>query len=58
MKTSPALKKAKANWESKQEHITFRVPAGKRKKIQVHANKIGESVNKMLNRIVDEELKK
>ena len=58
MKSSKALKRAKAKWESKQEHITFRVPAGKRKKIQTHAKAKGESVNHMLNRIVDEELNK
>lgn len=53
-----AQKKAHKKYEAdKIEHVKFRVPKGKRALIQECANKNDESVNAMLNRLVDEEIK-
>ena len=57
--TSDAQKKASAKYETeKTDNIRFRVPKGKRELIHACAEKNGESVNAMLNRIVDREIKK
>lgn len=54
-----AQKKAHKKYETeKVEHVKFRVPKGKRALIQECANKNNESVNAMLNRLVDEEITK
>lgn len=54
-----AQKKAHKKYESeKVESIRFRVPKGKRDKIQQCADLNGESVNAMLNRLVDIEIEK
>ena len=42
----------------KVESIRFRVPKGKKTLIQQAAETNGESVNAMLNRLVDKEIKK
>lgn len=39
------------------DHISFRVPKGHRKVIQVHAEKMGESVNAFITRAVRETMK-
>lgn len=52
-------KDANKKYESeKVESIRFRVPKGKRAKIQECASKNGESVNEMLNRLTDEEIRR
>lgn len=57
--SSEALKRAKKKWESeKVEQLTVRVKKGKRHTIADCAAKNHESVNRMLNRLIDEELKK
>ena len=57
--TSDAQKKAAAKYETeKTDNIRFRVPKGKRELIHACAEKNGESVNAMLNRLVDREIKK
>ena len=57
--TSDAQKKASAKYETeKTDNIRFRVPKGKRELIHTCAEKNGESVNAMLNRLVDREIKK
>ncbi|MGN1406458.1 MAG: hypothetical protein ACI4WM_09290 [Erysipelotrichaceae bacterium] len=57
--SSEALKRAKKKWESeKVEQLTVRVKKGKRQVIADCAAKNHESVNRMLNRLIDEELKK
>lgn len=59
MKATKAQKLASKKWEEENnESIRFRVPKGKRKIIQKCAAANNESVNTMLNRIVDVEIKK
>ena len=54
-----ANKNALKKYESeKGEQVKFRVPKGKRALIQECANKNNESVNAMLNRLVDDEISK
>ena len=57
--TSEAQKKASAKYEKeKTENVRFRVPKGKKELVDACAKKNGESVNAMLNRLVDEEIKR
>ena len=57
--TTQAQKNANQKYETeKVESIRFRVPKGKRAKIQEKKKKNGESVNEMLNRLTDEEIEK
>ena len=57
--TTQAQKNANQKYETeKVESIRFRVPKGKRAKIQECATKNGESVNEMLNRLTDEEIER
>lgn len=59
MKSSEALSRAKKKWEADSvEHITLRVPKGKRELVQKCAEANDESVNQMINRLLDEEIKK
>lgn len=54
-----SIKKAQAKYEAeKVESIRFRVPKGKKALIQDCAKKNNESVNAMLNRLADEEIKR
>lgn len=56
---STPRKEASARYEkNKVESIRFRVKKGKRIQIQKCANKNNESVNAMLNRLVDNEIQK
>ena len=53
-----AQKRADEKWrKEKIERITFRVPKGKRDLIQRCAEINGESVNSLLNRLTDAEIK-
>ena len=55
MAPSDAQRKARDKWlTEKVEDVKFRVPKGKKAKIQAHATAQGESVNAFLNRAVDE----
>lgn len=57
MKTSEAQKRATEKYEAeKVEAIRVRVPKGMRVKIKEYAAKNGESVNEMINRLIDKEL--
>ena len=59
MKATKAQKLASKKWEEENnESIRFRVPKGKRKIIQKCAAANNESVNAMLNRLVDKEINK
>lgn len=59
MKASEAQKQASKKWEDNNiESVRFRVPKGKRELIQECAIKNNESMNSMLNRLVDTEIKK
>ena len=56
---SEAQKRASKNYEENSvESVRFRVPKGRRKLIQECADKNNESVNGMLNRLVDKEINK
>lgn len=59
MKASEAQKRASKKWEDENiESVRFRVAKGKKELIQECAIKNNESVNSMLNRLVDTEIKK
>ena len=59
MKKSEAQKRASKKWDAeKVERITLRVPKGKKEIISKHASKNNESINAMINRLIDDELKK
>lgn len=59
MKATDAQKQASKKWEDENnESIRFRVPKGRRKVIQKCAAANDESVNTMLNRLVNKEIKK
>ena len=59
MKSSEALSKAKKKWEAGAvDHITLRVPKGKRELVQKCAEASNESVNQMINRLLDTEIHK
>lgn len=59
MKASEAQKKASIKYEEeKVESVRFRVPKGKKRLIQKCAKENGESVNGLLNRLVDDEIAK
>jgi len=59
MAPSEAQKRATAKWQKeKVEEIKFRVPKGKKERIQAHAARHGESVNAFLNRAVDETMER
>ena len=54
-----AQKRAHKKYETETvESVRFRVPKGKRSIIQDCAKQNGESVNEMLNRLVDAEIKR
>lgn len=54
MAASEAQRKANDKWRDKFDEVRFRVPKGKKKLLQEHAAKHGESVNAFLNRAVGE----
>lgn len=57
--TTEAQKKANRKYEiEKTENIRIRVPMGKKELIQKCAKSNNESVNGMVNRLIDEELLK
>lgn len=59
MKSSEALSKAKKKWEEGSvEHITLRVPKGKRELVQKCAEVNNESVNQMINRLLNAEIRR
>lgn len=59
MPPTEAQKKAIAKWQKeKVEEIKFRVPKGKKAKIQAHATQCGESVNAFLIRAADEAMER
>lgn len=54
-----AQRRARDKWlAEKVEEIKFRVPIGKKAVIREYAGKGGETVNGLLNRLVDEEMKR
>lgn len=56
---SESQKRAFKNYEENTvENVRFRVHRGKKKLIEECANKNNESINGMLNRLVDDEIKK
>lgn len=57
--TTEAQKRASKKYEAeKVEAFNVRVPKGMKKKIQAKAKKNGESVNAMINRLIEKELGK
>lgn len=55
---SDAMKRAIKKYNENFDVIRFKVPAGQSKLIKQYAKKHGESVNKMMNRLVKEEMSK
>ena len=56
--TTSAQKKATEKWnKDKVDRIALRVPKGKKELISKCAKKNNESINGMINRLLDEELK-
>ena len=54
---SPAQKKASQKWEAeKTDRILLRLPKGKKIMLENLAGKKSESVNALINRLIDEEL--
>ncbi|MEA5012907.1 MAG: hypothetical protein VB100_14435 [Angelakisella sp.] len=54
---SKAQQKAVAKYmKSNYDEIKIRVPKGRKEEIQTHAAKRGESVNGLINRLIDDEL--
>lgn len=58
MSKTLAQKKASAKWEQKYDDLRIRVKKGMREKIKEHATKNGESINEMINRLIDQEINK
>ena len=59
MVVSEAQKKALKKWESeKTDRIALRVPKGKKELISKCAQENKESISGMINRLIDDELKK
>lgn len=57
--TTEAQKKANRKYEiEKTENIRIRVPIGKKELIKSCAKNNGESINAMINRLINNELKK
>ena len=54
MSISEARRRANDKWREKFDLVQFRVPKGKKAAIQAFAAQRGESVNALLNRLVDE----
>ena len=58
MTVSDAQKRAIKKWNNeKVESIRLRVPKGKKELIKERANRNNESINAMINRLIDQELK-
>ena len=57
MKTD-AQKRANAKWESKLKQRIIRLTPEKDAALVAHAEEVGESVNGLINRLIDDELKK
>jgi len=56
---SPAQKKASQKWEAeKTDRIVLRLPKGKKLMLENLAEEKSESVNALINRLIDEELSK
>ena len=53
-----AQKRASKKWEGKFKQRILRIPLDKDKKLVEHCNNKSESINGLLNRLIDEELKK
>lgn len=53
-----AQRRASEKWEGKFKQRILRIPFDKDKLLVEHAKKNGESVNSLLIRLIDEELKK
>lgn len=59
MPTSEALARTKKKYEDgKVEQLTIRVPKGKKAIIKKYAEEQGESVNSLINRLINIELEK
>lgn len=56
MAISDARKRANDKWRDKFDEVRFRVPKGKKERIQQYAAHRGESVNALLNRAIDKEM--
>ena len=58
MPTPPGDKAAKKRYNSKFEIVSFRVHKGKRDEIKEYANKHGESINQLFQRLIKEEMER
>lgn len=59
MSPSEAQRRAIAKWQrEKVEEIKFRVPMGEKKRIQEHAQVMGESTNAFIYRAVSEAIER
>ena len=58
MSTPEGDKAAKKRYNAKFELVSFRVPKGDRDKIKEYAEKRGESLNQMFQRLIREEMER
>lgn len=58
MKVSEAQKKASNKWEKKQYRLLIRIDKEKQEKIKEIAASNNESINEMINRLIDQEITK
>lgn len=56
--TTEAEKRAHKKYDAQFDIIRFRVPKGQRDVIQKYAEERGESVNQMINRLLEKEMNK
>ena len=54
-----AVKNANRAWDSKNlDRLSIAIPRGQREVVKTHAEKMGESVNKFIQRAISETMKK
>jgi hypothetical protein len=59
MPVSEAKKKANQKYDAKAyDKVTYRLPKGKKEKINTHVTNIGESTNAFINRAIDETMER
>lgn len=57
MSRTPAQDKAIKKWELKYERLYIRVPKGMKEKIEGHAKEKNTSINDLVNKLIEDELK-
>lgn len=54
METTEGQKRARDKWLAQFDQVKFCVPKGKKAELQAYATKNGESLNGLINRLIDE----